>query len=95
MNFQDLDFKSGRVALQRPEIIVRADKPSNFKITAKLLLVVTLIMLLGFSVSNWQPSAKSADSTPKLMRLHYSLPLPQPVVADAAVTSQPENPIKP
>jgi murein DD-endopeptidase MepM/ murein hydrolase activator NlpD len=37
-------------------------------------------MLLGFSVSNWQPSAKTADSTPKSTRLHYSLPLPEPVI---------------
>jgi murein DD-endopeptidase MepM/ murein hydrolase activator NlpD len=34
-------------------------------------------MLLGFSMSNWQPTAKAADSTPKLARLHYSLPLPE------------------
>ena len=28
-------------------------------------------------MSNWQPTAKAADSTPKLARLHYSLPLPE------------------
>ncbi|MCP4472785.1 MAG: peptidoglycan DD-metalloendopeptidase family protein [Gammaproteobacteria bacterium] len=42
----------------------------------KLLLVATVISLLGFSVSNWQPTAKAADSTLNSVRLHYSLPLP-------------------
>jgi len=28
-------------------------------------------------MSNWQPTAKAADSTPKSVRLHYSLPLPE------------------
>ena len=79
MSFQDLDFKSGRISVARPEIVVRTSGPSHLKITAKLLLVATLIMLLGFSVSNWQPSAKAADSTLKLARLHYPLPLPQPI----------------
>lgn len=51
----------------------------------KLLLIATVVMLLGFSVSNWQPSAKAADSTLKLVRLHYTLPLPTPVN-----TAQPE-----
>ncbi|MCP4874618.1 MAG: peptidoglycan DD-metalloendopeptidase family protein [Gammaproteobacteria bacterium] len=47
----------------------------------KLLLVTTVVMLLGFSVTNWQPSAKAADSTPKSTRLHYSLPLPDSAVS--------------
>lgn len=47
--------------------------------SVKLLLISTLIMLAGFSVNNWQPSAKAADSTPKLSRLHYSLDLPEPI----------------
>jgi hypothetical protein len=38
-------------------------------------------MLLGFSVSSLQPSAKAADSTPKSARLHYSLPLPEAQVS--------------
>jgi murein DD-endopeptidase MepM/ murein hydrolase activator NlpD len=46
-------------------------------ILIKLVLVATVIMLLGFSVSNWQPSAGAADSTPKSSRLHYTLPLPR------------------
>ncbi|MCP4984456.1 MAG: peptidoglycan DD-metalloendopeptidase family protein [Gammaproteobacteria bacterium] len=47
----------------------------------KLLLVTTVVMLLGFSVTNWQPSAKAADSTPKPARLHYSLSLPDSAVS--------------
>jgi len=47
----------------------------------KLVLVATVIMLLGFSVSNWQPSAGAADSTAKSVRLHYSLPLPEQQVS--------------
>ncbi len=89
MSFQDLDFKSDRVSLVRHELTVRADQKSHLKITAKLLLVATLIMLLGFSVSNWQPSAKSADSTPKLARLHYSLPLPPPSASAVAELPEP------
>jgi murein DD-endopeptidase MepM/ murein hydrolase activator NlpD len=44
----------------------------------KLVLVATVVMLFGFSVSNWQPSAGAADSTAKSTRLHYSLALPEP-----------------
>jgi len=52
----------------------------QLKILVRLMLGASAVMLLGFSVSNWQPSAKAADSTPKLARLHYSLPLPEPVI---------------
>ena len=52
----------------------------QLKILVRLLLGASVVMLLGFSVSNWQPSAKAADSTPKSARLHYSLPLPEPVI---------------
>ncbi len=52
----------------------------QLKILVRLLLGASAVMLLGFSVSNWQPSAKTADSTPKSARLHYSLPLPEPVI---------------
>jgi len=44
----------------------------------KLLMAAGVVMLLGFSVSNWQSTAEAADSTVKLDRLHYSLPLPAP-----------------
>lgn len=92
MNFQDLDFKSGRVNYVRPEIVVRAKPRSHLKITAKLLLVTTVTMLLGFSVSNWQPSAKSADSTPKLARLHYPLELPPP--SATSIAEMPAPPVQ-
>ncbi|MCP4764993.1 MAG: peptidoglycan DD-metalloendopeptidase family protein [Gammaproteobacteria bacterium] len=49
----------------------------QLKLPLKLLLVATVVSLLGFSVSNWQPTAKAADSTLKSVRLHYSLPLPE------------------
>ena len=50
----------------------------HLKILIKLLLITSIVMLLGFSVSNWQPLAKVADSTAKSLRLHYVLPLPAP-----------------
>jgi len=53
----------------------------QLKFLVRLLLVTSAVMLLGFSVSNWQPSAKAADSTLKSARLHYSLPLPKPVIS--------------
>ena len=79
MSFQDLDFKSDRDYLPRSGNAVPAVSSFRPGLLIKLLLVATVIMLLGFSASNWQPSAKAADSTLKLTRLHYSLPLPSPV----------------
>ncbi|MCP4389037.1 MAG: peptidoglycan DD-metalloendopeptidase family protein [Gammaproteobacteria bacterium] len=78
MSFQDLDFKSDRACLSRSEKLAPASPAFHPGILIKLSLVATVVMLLGFSVSNWQPSAKAADSTLKLARLHYSLPLPAP-----------------
>ena len=78
MSFQDFDCKSDRACLIRPGNSVSATSTNHLNLMVKLLLVSTIIMLLGFSVSNWQPSAKAADSTPKLARLHYSLALPEP-----------------
>ncbi len=78
MSFQDLDFKSDRIVWSGSKSSGRFLSTSNAVILAKLSLVATLVMLLGFSVSNWQPSAKAANSTPKSPRLHYSLPLPAP-----------------
>jgi len=81
MSFQDLDFKSDRTRLARPGNSVPATSTRHLNPLVKLLLVSTIIMLLGFSMSNWQPTAKAADSTPKLARLHYSLPLPESQVS--------------
>ena len=78
MSFQDLDFKSDRAYLSKPRKPAPEVSPARVKLMGKLMLVGTLVTLLGFSVSNWQPSAKSADSTPKSARLHYSLSLPEP-----------------
>ncbi len=77
MSFQDLDFKSDRICLSRS--VNPLPSPPDFHpgFLLKLVLVTTVIMLLGFSVSNWQPSAEAADSTAKSARLHYSLPLPE------------------
>jgi len=80
MSFQDLDFKSDRAYLPRSVNPAPAIPGFHLKLLFKLLVVATVVMLLGFSVSNWQPSAKAADSTPKLTRLHYSLALPKPEV---------------
>ncbi|MFT5221376.1 MAG: murein DD-endopeptidase MepM/ murein hydrolase activator NlpD [Planctomycetota bacterium] len=79
MSFQDLDLKSDFSGNTKRRSRSVAIKPASLKILVKLLLISTLIMLVGFSVNNWQPSAKAADSTPKLSRLHYSLNLPEPI----------------
>ena len=78
MSFQDLDFKSDRARLKTSRTGAPATPAFHPGLPVKLLLVATAVMLLGFSVSNWQPSAKAANSTPKSARLHYSLPLPAP-----------------
>jgi len=77
MSFQDFDFKSDRAYLARPRNPVSIQSSFQLKLPLKLLLVATVVSLLGFSVSNWQPPAKAADSTLKSVRLHYSLPLPE------------------
>ncbi len=59
MSFQDLDFKSDRACLQGPETL--SSMPSSFRLNLmiKLLMAAAVVTLLGFSVSNWQPSAKA------------------------------------
>ena len=76
MSFQDLDFKSDGACLPEPGKTTPVSPAFRLNLIVKLLLVTTVVTLLGFSASNWQPSAKAADSTPKSARLHYSLPLP-------------------
>ncbi|MCZ6667193.1 MAG: peptidoglycan DD-metalloendopeptidase family protein [Gammaproteobacteria bacterium] len=77
MKFQDIDFKSDR------PVAVKLRKPSpmlpkfQLKILSKAIIASTVIILLGFSASSWQPAAKIANSTPKSARLHYSLALPK------------------
>ncbi len=78
MSFQDLDFKTEPAATLRPESLPGRRATLPVWTFAKISMAASLIMLLGFSASNWQPSAKAANSTPKLARLHYSLPLPEP-----------------
>ena len=78
MSFQELDFKTEPVVTVRPESLPGRRASLPVWAFAKIALTASLIMLLGFSVSNWQPSAKAANSTPKSARLHYSLPLPDP-----------------
>ena len=77
MNFQDLDLKSDRTSRTEPRI--QQPMLSNFRLALpiKLLTVSTVVLLLGFSASNWQPAAKGADSTSKSERLHYTLALPE------------------
>ena len=79
MSFQDLDFKSDRARLKTSRTGSSPAPAFHPGLSIKLALVATAVMLLGFSVSNWQPSAKAANSTPKSARLHYSLQLPAPV----------------
>jgi len=81
MSFQDLDFKSDRTYPARSGNLASMPSSFRFNLTIKLLMAAAVVTLLGFSVSNWQPSAKSPDSTPNLDRLHYSLPLPAPDTA--------------
>jgi murein DD-endopeptidase MepM/ murein hydrolase activator NlpD len=81
MSFQDLDFKSSPTIKRRQEFSLPTISTVHLKILLKFLMVATIIMLLGFSASNWQPSAKAADSTPKSARLHYGLNLPDPIAS--------------
>lgn len=81
MSFQDFDFKSDRARLTRSGSSAPALSAFQLSILIKLVLIASAIMLLGFSVTNWQPLAEAADSTPKQARLHYSLPLPEPTVS--------------
>jgi len=76
MSFQDLDFKSDRASKARSGNPLSMQSSFHSNLLIKLLMVTAVATLLGFSVSNWPPSAKAADSTPNSSRLHYSLPLP-------------------
>ena len=93
MSFQDLDFKSDKISLARS--VNPLTQPS--KLLAKLFMTAAVVMLLGFSVSNWPPAAEAADSTPKSSRLHYSLPLPAPApsleqeIREAAAAVEPSQ----
>jgi murein DD-endopeptidase MepM/ murein hydrolase activator NlpD len=78
MSFQDLDFKSGRAGMARSGNPAALLSSFPLNLLVKLLMAAGVVMLLGFSVSNWQSTAEAADSTAKLVRLHYSLPLPAP-----------------
>ena len=78
MSFQDLDFKSDKAGARRVVSAMQRRPNARFKLPVKVLFGAAVVTLLGFSVSNWQPSAKPADSTPKSSRLHYPLPLPTP-----------------
>lgn len=51
--------------------------PERSGLPLKILLASSLVVLAGFSATNWQPSAKAADSTSKSARLHYSLAIPE------------------
>jgi len=78
MSFQDLDFKSDRASMARSGNPLSKRSSSHFNLLLKLLMLTAVATLLGFSVFNWPPAAKAADSTPNSGRLHYSLPLPAP-----------------
>jgi len=78
MSFQDLDFKSDRAGMASSGNSLSTQSSFRFNLLIKLIMVSAVVALLGLSVSNWPTSAKAADSTPNLVRLHYSLPLPAP-----------------
>ena len=82
MSFQDFDFKSDRATPSRSGSSVFS-LLSNYTHSAaiKLGLITSAIMLLGFSVTNWQPQAEAKDSTSKETRLHYSLRLPESAIS--------------
>ena len=78
MSFQDLDFKSDRASPKLPGNPVALLSNFQRNLLFKMLILAAIVMLAGFSATNWQPTAEAADSTPKSLRLHYSLPLPEP-----------------
>jgi len=78
MSFQDLDFKFDRANTSRSGNPATLLSDFQRNLLVKLIILAAIVMLAGFSVSNWQPTAEAADSTPKSLRLHYSLPLPEP-----------------
>ena len=92
MSFQDLDFKSDGASVARSvnQPAARSGLPLN--LLFKLLMVMAVITLLGFSASNWPRTAEAADSTLMSARLHYSLPLPaiDPALEQAIAESVPE-----
>lgn len=94
MSFQDLDLKSSIVVGNKPVRRKSVQKTGKMKVTLKLLLISSAIMLLGFSVNRWPTTANAADSTPKLARLHYSLALPDPISAiEPQIVNASEEPI--
>jgi len=82
MKFQDIDFKSDRLANAGPRNTA-SKKSSKFqmKTLLKLTIASTAVILLGFSATSWQPAAKGADSTSNSSRLHYTLDLPRKVIS--------------
>jgi murein DD-endopeptidase MepM/ murein hydrolase activator NlpD len=93
MRFQELDFKSDRPAPAGRQMPVFAVSKFQLKLISKLAIVSTTIILLGFSATSWQPSAKVADSTLKSNRLHYSLELPSPESALSTEIAESIEPI--
>lgn len=91
MSFQDLDFKSDNTRAARPEPARSVQSNFRLKLSFKLLTGAAIVTLLGFSVGNWDSSAKAADSTPKSVRLHYplSLPAPDPLLQQESVAVAP------
>jgi len=81
MEIQDLDFKIDRSASARRPKASSILQIFQLKTLSKLMIASTTVLLLGFTASSWQPTAKAADSTLNSTRLHYSLPLPEPEVA--------------
>ena len=93
MSFQGLDFKTSRPRAKTPirSRDFKLSERSGFPL--KILLASSLVVIAGFSATNWQPEAKAADSTPKPDRLHYSLAIPdrQPdEITVAMITPEPE-----
>ena len=96
MSFQDLDFKADKASAKRVRNAMSGKPNTGVNLSLKVLIGAAAVTLLGFSVSNWQPSAKPADSTPKSARLHYPLSLPaaeptleQAIAKEAAPSTDP------
>ena len=72
--------------------------PKSSGTPLKILLASSIVVLAGFSATNWQPVAKAADSTSKSERLHYSLDIPEPsqpievamIAPETEITTRPE-----
>lgn len=78
MKFQQFDLKPSLPFQTTPQKTSLILLRFRTRLLLKLFIVAAPVVLLGFSASNWQPSGKAINSTPKSTQLHYPLILPEP-----------------